>query len=169
MQLSFIFLIVYFFLLIISIFASSSFLFKRWLAYLCSGVAVLLYVYIDRRLQGFNTIKYMSEFISTHTSKLFDILKVSGDSRLLVCQTIYLFLIFIVCYIIFRLIFISIKVDYTCESNYRLSWPKLLNGFMFLLCGFLVSTYFMSAFAPVFTIKYGFMEPIINRLGVLIR
>lgn len=169
MQLSFIFLIVYFLLLIVSIFASASFLFKRWLAYLCSGLAILLYVYIDRRLQGFNTIKYISELISNHSNRLFDYLKVSGDSRMLVCQTLYLFILFIVCYIIFRLIFIPIKVNYTCESNYKISWPKILNGFMFLLCGFLISTYFMSAFAPVFTIKYGFMEPIINRLGVLIR
>lgn len=169
MQLSFIFLIVYLFILMFSIFASANFLFKRWLACLCSGLILLFYVYLDRRIQGFNTIQNMTDYVFYHFDKLFDILKVYDNDRLLVSQGIYLFIVFLIIYIIFRMIFSFIKVNFTCESNYQLSWPKLLNGFMFLVCGFLFSTYFMSTFAPIFTIKYGFMEPIIKSLGVLIR
>lgn len=169
MQLSFIFLAIYFLILILSMFSGCLFLFKRWLASLSTIIIMIIYIYLERRISSFNTIKGMSDYFYYHFDNIFSLFNIDGDNKLLVCQGIYLLIIYIVLYLIFRMIYHFVHLKFTSKDNKVFSFRKFINGLLFLITIGFTYTYFLSDFAPLFKIQYGFIEPVISTLGFLIR
>lgn len=169
MQLSFIFLIIYFLILILASFSSCLFLFKRWLASFSSALILLIYIYLEQRISSFNTIRGLTDYFYYHFDNIFNFFNVSGESKLLVCQGILLLINYLVLYFIFRFIYSFIHLKFTSKDNRVFSFKKFVNGIMFIIVIGFSWTYFLSSFAPLFNLENGFMDPIIKTLGFLIR